>query len=317
MEYLIRLAQIHESFREPELRALASLLGLDELEIVYYEQSKPYCILRLPSDDVARALLRRSILCQSIHELWGLGADYEQLRMNVKERTLALGTAKYQHCSFRFRFDSFQGKRSSEKQREIVESFRFLGFQGPIRMRDAELQLTVFEYSELHASEPGMLYLGRWVADSIRDVIPKYDLKKRKYIGLTSMDAELSLVTANMTHAGPGRVAYDPFVGTGSFSVAAAHFGASVLGSDIDGRPIRGSPSCNHLSNYTQYNLMHHFLDNFVADLTHTPLRAGPCLDAIMCDPPYGVREGLHVLGYREQGRDTAPVFIDGVAAHM
>ena len=33
---------------------------------------------------------------------------------------------------------------------------------------------------------------------------------------------------------------YDPFVGTGSMLYAVAHWGAYVLGSDIDGRQIRG-----------------------------------------------------------------------------
>ncbi|KAL9053453.1 MAG: hypothetical protein Q9162_004756 [Coniocarpon cinnabarinum] len=162
-----------------------------------------------------------------------------------------------------------------------------------------------------------MLYLGRWLGDSGRDAIVKYDLKKRRYLGLTSMDAELSLVTANLAHARPGAMFYDPFVGTGSFAVTAAHFGATVIGSDIDGRTIRGSRTQNHLSNYEQYHLLPCFLDNFIADLTHAPLRALPWLNGIICDPPYGVREGPRVLGYREKDKDTTPILIDGVEAHM
>jgi len=38
MEYLVRLIQIHETFRKPELEALAVLVGVD-LEIVYYHDS--------------------------------------------------------------------------------------------------------------------------------------------------------------------------------------------------------------------------------------------------------------------------------------
>jgi tRNA G10 N-methylase Trm11 len=38
----------------------------------------------------------------------------------------------------------------------------------------------------------------------------------------------------------PGKVIYDPFVGTGSLLYACAHWGATVIGSDIDGRQIRG-----------------------------------------------------------------------------
>lgn len=37
MEYLIRFAQVHESFRLPEIKALATLAGVD-LEVVFYDQ---------------------------------------------------------------------------------------------------------------------------------------------------------------------------------------------------------------------------------------------------------------------------------------
>lgn len=37
MEYLIRFAQAHETFRRPEIEALASLADI-ELEILFYDQ---------------------------------------------------------------------------------------------------------------------------------------------------------------------------------------------------------------------------------------------------------------------------------------
>lgn len=37
MEYLVRLAQCHETFRQPELQAVATLLGL-EMEIMAYNE---------------------------------------------------------------------------------------------------------------------------------------------------------------------------------------------------------------------------------------------------------------------------------------
>ena len=36
MDFLIRFAQIHESFRKPELEAIAQLLGI-EVEFIHYE----------------------------------------------------------------------------------------------------------------------------------------------------------------------------------------------------------------------------------------------------------------------------------------
>lgn len=119
------------------------------------------------------------------------------------------------------------------------------------------------------------------------------------------MDSELALITANLAHASAGKLFYDPFVGTGSFPVAAAHFGALAFGSDIDGRSIRGAGKGGGVAaNFAQYGLGHLLGGMFVADLTNTPLRAGRRLwDGIVCDPPYGVREGLKVLGRRDPER--------------
>ncbi len=131
------------------------------------------------------------------------------------------------------------------------------------------------------------------------------------------MDSELALVTANISLAAPGKLFYDPFVGTGSFPVACAHFGATAFGSDIDGRSIRGKGRKTLLSNFVQYGITEQFGDSFVADLTNTPIRASRLFDGIICDPPYGVREGLKVLGNRDPSKSKEPVFQNGEAHHL
>jgi tRNA (guanine10-N2)-methyltransferase len=185
-------------------------------------------------------------------------------------------------------------------------------------MKDADVQFRVFEDYDMKAPEPKRLYLGRFVAASDRQAKTTYDLKKRHYIGTTSMDAELTLVTANIALASPGKLFFDPFCGTGGFPIACAHYGAVVCGSDIDGRSIRGTGGSARkgqvgkkdiVGNFVQYGLQGKYLGAFVSDLTNTPLRIGRpgsgvragYLDGIICDPPYGIREGLKVLGPREK----------------
>lgn len=63
------------------------------------------------------------------------------------------------------------------------------------------------------------VYFGREVAEGNRELVAAFDLKKRPYLGPTSMDNELALVMANMVLAGKGRLCFDPFVGTGSILV--------------------------------------------------------------------------------------------------
>nr|XP_036575048.1 RNA methylase family protein [Colletotrichum truncatum]KAF6781558.1 RNA methylase family protein [Colletotrichum truncatum] len=168
-------------------------------------------------------------------------------------------------------------------------------------MKNPDIEFTIFEDWELHGKEPRHVYLGRLIATGARHLSLKYDLKKRGYISTTSMDSELALVTANIAHAAPGKLFYDPFVGTGSFPVACAHFGALGFGSDIDGRSIRGDGGKRTLKgNFKQYGLQNLVGEFWTADLTNTPVRRVRWLDGIVCDPPYGVREGLRVLGCRD-----------------
>ena len=221
-------------------------------------------------------------------------------------------------------------------------------------MHDPEVEFTVFEDFDLVSSplqQPGSelqhqplsasptvngvprlprcLYLGRKVCESSRHLIEKHDLKKRPYISTTSMDAELALISANLALAGPDRLFLDPFVGTGGLLVAAAELGAVTIGSDIDGRTFRGNGRGVEKgigANFRQYEIEDRFGDCVISDLTNSPLRDGSgtpadrgWLDGIICDPPYGVREGLKVLGARKDNANNSMKEhhqIDGVPAY-
>ncbi|KAF2637951.1 tRNA guanosine-2'-O-methyltransferase [Massarina eburnea CBS 473.64] len=315
-DYLVRLVQMHESFRKAELQALADVAGI-KIEFVRYDEDSPFCIIRLPSDSAAKTVISRGILSQGIYELWGQGSTYDELHASVKEISQPRWK-KYEQTPFRFTLDGYRGTKSQAEQRTVIESFSYLNFQGPIRMRDADATFRVFEDYDTHALTPKYLYLGRFVASSGRDAKTTYDLKKRHYISTTSMDAELALLTANIALAAPGKLFYDPFMGTGGFPLACSHFGTIVCGSDIDGRSIRGTGGSARKGqtgkmdvngNFKQYGLESRYLGAFISDLTNTPLRilqhsnmAGDgYLDGIVCDPPYGIREGLKVLGSREK----------------
>ncbi|KAI5370161.1 Putative RNA methylase domain, DNA methylase, N-6 adenine-specific [Septoria linicola] len=321
MECLIRFRQMHETFRRPESEALADLHGF-AIEWLSYSDDSPFALVRF-SDTIdplsaARALASRSILIWSVHELWGEGTDYATLHSNITRRTSQLWSA-YREPSFRFVFDSHQHSRSTSDQRAIFEELAYLDLQGPIVMKNPDHLFTIFEDYEVHKNTPKALFFGRLLAESSAGAkaVVQYNLKKRKYIATTSMDAELSLITANIALCRPGCLAYDPFMGTGSFPLAAAHFGSTVFGSDLDGRSIRGKKGRNVAANFTQYGTSARYLDGFAADLTNTPLRKARCLDAILCDPPYGVREGLKVLGSTRDHLQQEIVLRDGTLAHL
>ena len=314
------------------------LPGIQDLTIL----QSPFAVVRLPDGGNIANVIFRAILVQSVYELWGEAGDYESLYASVKS-IAAEEISKYSHQSFKFTFDSFQGSKAPATQRQLIDSFGWLGFRGLISLKAAEQSFVVFEeypspddpahtthkarkYEEI----PTRLYLGRLVGLGSRDLINKYSLKKRRYLSTTSMDAEMSLVMANMVHAGPGSLVFDPFVGTGSLTISCAHFGAAVFGSDIDPRTLRRKDGLSLKSNFQQYEISGQDLGSFVADLVNTPLRGwgGPSttdsstrhcgwLDGIVCDPPYGIREGLKTLGHRNNPDRKIHYSTDGLASHL
>ncbi|QIX02155.1 hypothetical protein AMS68_007672 [Peltaster fructicola] len=297
-------------------RAESSLV--DHLDI-QGEKVSPFAVVSFGDEDSTRSaklLMARSILAASIHELWGKGEDYPKLHENVKKDS-SPWWPRYKSDTFRFDVDSYRGSRSSTLKRDIIESFAYMNFDGRIIMRQPDCTFTVFEDFEFKASEPHMLYLGRLIAESGRKVMNKYNLKKRRYIATTSMDAELSLITANIAQAAPGKLAYDPFMGTGSFPLACACFGALTFGSDLDGRSIRGKGTKTVASNFVQYDTSSLYLGGFAADITNTPLVTRRMLDVIVCDPPYGVREGLKVLGHVKERLRSEIFLADGTSAYL
>lgn len=158
-----------------------------------------------------------------------------------------------------------------------MNSFKILGLRGKIEMKSPQQTYWIIpDHGDLRRPDeaplqiffarevPPLLGLPRppppQVAEGARSLVDVYTLKKRQYLGTTSMDAELSLISANMAHVRPdstpftsphlylsspqirpGSVFFDPFAGTGSFLVAGAAFGARVLGGDIDITVLRGS----------------------------------------------------------------------------
>lgn len=250
----------------------------------------------------------------------------------------------YMTKTFRFLVETYGNSLEMSEQVAIVNQFSFMALRGKVNLKKAEVSFSVcLDYgnakklaagkkeceegdqvdakSEVKQSKSLRCYMGVRIAEGARSVVNFFDLKKRSYLGTTSMDAELSLVMANQALVKPGSIVLDPFVGTGSFLVTCAYFGGFAYGSDIDGRQIRGrdafisgnqkpptkrktfgtNPKGNVYSNIEQYGVQNRVLDCFVGDLAHHPWRdRTPIFDAIVTDPPYGVRAGAKKIGIPE-----------------
>lgn len=323
-DYLIYFAQAYPNFRRAELESLAAYHGIS-IDLSHHDEKNPFLIVKLENDEQARKIMARSILGRGIYELWGQGKNLEELHEDVKQWS-SDRFDEYKKMSFKFDFIGYMGKRTTKEKFEMIESFSYLAFEGPIRMKNPDEIFDVLEEYHVHGTEkattPINMWFGRQIQLSARteNILDKYDLRRRKYIGTTSFDAELSLVSCNIAQVGPGKITYDPFTGTGSFLVAAANFGGLPIGSDIDVRILRGkNDKCNINANFKQYGTTLNFLDILTMDFTNNAFRSDLKIDTIVCDPPYGVREGLKVCGAKdpEKAAGRENVVIDGEKAHL
>lgn len=320
------MVQVHINFRKAELESLADLFNI-EIDFRNYDENSPFFFVELENDNEAREWVKRSILTRAIYEYWGDGKDYSELHEKIqsqegfKERLVT-----YKQSSFKFDFESYKGSGGKSKDKiKIIESFGYLAFEGKIDMKNPEEIFTVIEeYEQISSQEssktPKYLIFGRFIQSGNRAAADKYDLKKRPYKGTTSFEAELSLISANIAQVKPGTIMYDPFAGTGSFLIAGGHFGALVMGSDIDGRMIRGKgANFNIKNNFEFYKESDRFLDVMTMDFTHNSLRSNLVIDTILCDPPYGIRESIKVLGARDPERFIGKenVEINGEKAYL
>lgn len=241
---------------------------------------------------------------REIVELWAHGDGLEE----VVEQTRQIPASAYEgmaELSFRFDVDDYMQKIPFDAQLALINRFSFMPLRGPVSIGAPQL---VFS---LHCdATTGRHYFGRLIGTGRRDLVDRFNLKKRSYLGTTSMDAELSLVMCNMAGVRAGDLVYDPFVGTGSLLCTSAFFGGLPLGSDIDGRQMRGQEGRSIYSNLTQYGLTGRFVGGLVFDVLHHPWRDGFTVDAIITDPPYGVRAGAKKIGTRSPYPPSQSVFL-------
>jgi tRNA (guanine10-N2)-methyltransferase len=281
-----------------------------------YHPSLPYLIVNFEKEEDAVAVCSRGILIKSIMELYMDSPSYEQLEQDFEKVLSDNVLLPYKDNSWSITVAAFGKSLSLARQSEIRQYFKRAPFHGEVKCRDPE---QLFWCLEQHTppipgqpvkenSEPDKIYFGREVATSERKKLLKTcNLKSRAYLGPTSMDNELSLVMANMGLVRKGSVVLDPFVGTGSILVACANFGAFCFGTDIDTLVLRGKQGKNLFSNFEQYNLPKPEIIRCDASMYSRQFRHTCMYDAIVCDPPYGIRAGARKSGSRKETFNVVP----------
>ncbi|GHJ88048.1 hypothetical protein NliqN6_4450 [Naganishia liquefaciens] len=301
------------------------------------------------TDEWARILTTRCIMLKAISHAFSpvpSSPNYSHLRKSMEPRRELWQADEDAQKEYSFELVGINRKIGFPRRRDTIENFAFMGLTAKANLKKPQVTYMVYEEYEESAfdlamrnSEEGAktkvkleeategiyplrIFMGRLVAyGQARSLIQKFIVKERKFYGNTSMESEMSLLMAGQTLSDNGKIIYDPFAGTGSLLYTCAHWGSYVMGSDIDGRQMRGKDKSGPgvFRAAQQYGIRDKMLDCLTFDVTRNPWRRGELLDAIITDPPYGVRAGAKRLG-RKVGRKkliTEPVMLpNGVWSH-
>jgi tRNA (guanine10-N2)-methyltransferase len=278
-------------------------------------------------DDVSTIILSRCTLVRSVMELWGMATSVEdcatQTQRWLSSSSGLSGSIPQVDGSWKMTVHTLGSTYSREDQDEIRHLFTTrLNFTGTVLMQDPKHEFVIIREIQLDPNGGPQqqqtngdgrctsiaCYFGRALGGNrskrrMGGNMPKYDLKQRKYLGPTSMDAELAFVMTNLGQVKAGHIVFDPFVGTGSILLSAALRGAYCVGTDIDIRVLRGRRSDeNVFTNFQQFHLPRPELIRSDNGIYHRHFRGTDSVyDAILCDPPYGIRAGARKSGSKRK----------------
>ncbi|KAL2084609.1 hypothetical protein ACEWY4_020127 [Coilia grayii] len=313
-QYLLHLAHDNIDFRLPEIKALLSIQGKPFDPSENFKEKSPFLRLNGLSEDNIRNIMGRTVCAKSAFELWGHGKTTDELKSSLlkypSERMLPF---LQEESTYKINVYTFNKTLVFQDRIKKIDALNFLPFKGKVNLKDPD---HIFCLLEDYGTDPNNIpeepfyrYFGRWIADGQRDLIRSHSVKKRHFIGNTSMDAGLSFIMANHARVKEHDLVYDPFVGTGSLLVACCQFGAYVCGTDIDYNTIHGAgkssrtnqkwrgPDENIRANLRQYGTERQYVDVLISDASKSIWRREALFDAIITDPPYGIRESTRRTG--------------------
>nr|CAH0109655.1 unnamed protein product [Daphnia galeata] len=326
--YLLWCANEHVSFRIPEVESVLAMYKIPHTWIDKPEEN-PWMLISMPSEECAVKLMKRCVTVRSIIELWAQSTTKEHLDNQLKTLPAEFTSYFKKENKFKVVVDIFNKVISQEEKIKKIESFSYLPILGSANLKNPDVTYYYYEFFGLDAGRipenPFNYFFGRWISDSERTAVAKYSLKTRHFIGNTSMDPQLSMIMANLAQIDNGHIVVDPFVGTGSLLVAAAHFGGYVCGTDIDYLTVHGrmkptrahqkkrEPNEDIKGNLKTYNLFSRYLDVFVGDASTPVWRSNFRFDSIITDPPYGIRESTYKVGSKK----IAPIPDEMLSTHF
>lgn len=306
-------------FSFPELTSLAYLQGIDLKSLLnrYRGEIGPWddvqirdefsrrcrenpCVfVTLPNVEVMEGILKRTVCVEKFVEIYASGEKIEDLIEQLSSNSPFISLISDPASTFAFSVDFFKDTVSYASRVQLINLFDPLPFQGKVDAVNPKLRFWLLRdvFQRFYFGlEVGSLSLGpRFYS--------KYRLSEREYLGPTSTDNDLAFLMVNEALVTVNSMVLDPFVGTGSILVAAQHFGGICFGSDIDMRVLKGMKvgrsregrEADIFTNFRNYGLQ--LPEILRCDNSKPAWGMTEIFDAIVCDPPYGVRARSRTAG--------------------
>ncbi|XP_072316802.1 tRNA (guanine(10)-N2)-methyltransferase homolog [Eucyclogobius newberryi] len=328
LQFLLHLAQDNLDFRLPEIKSLLALRGKSFTPTLNFKEKAPFWCLDGLSEEDIKDVMARSVCAKSAFELWGHGRTHRELKTSLLNYPVEnMSPFMKQDSTYRVNVYTFNKTLEFTERIKRIDDMDYLPFEGTVNLKSPQHVFCLLEDYGTNPNNipdhPDYVYFGRWIADGQRELIRSHSVKNRHFIGNTSMDAGLSFIMANHAKVNQNDVVFDPFVGTGSLLVACSQFGAYVCGTDIDYNIIHGrgrssrkkqkwrGPDENIRANLRQYGTERLYLDVMVSDASKPVWRMAPLFDAIITDPPYGIRESTRRTGSHKDVKPCDGIYVE------
>ncbi|GMH72138.1 hypothetical protein TrST_g763 [Triparma strigata] len=325
-QYLVHFVHRHLDFRKCDFDSSLIAQNLSPSSIYAasnFDMLRPFLICTFPDDETATKVAKSTVLIKHIYKVNSVGETTEDCVAKSKPFTSSPTE------SWKIVFDTFASKFTKSEQSKIMHQFIDLHKpSGPVKMKDPTTTMSIIHEYPVKISgapmyprfdhsgspipsnvdrPPLSVYFCSNFAAGGRDLVEKYTLKKRTYLGPTSMDNELSLIMCNAALTRPQSYVLDPFVGTGSILFSASVLGGICVGTDIDTRVLKGKGEGGVMRNFLDCNLPLPEIIRGDNSLHSRLFRSREVYDSIITDPPYGIRAGARKSGTTEDRRKPIP----------
>jgi tRNA (guanine10-N2)-methyltransferase len=201
---LVHFAHSWLDFRIPELRAVAAVtnisLSVDEADEAALRVGSEGVLLPVRfgcgTDEEVASIVERAVLVRHVIDEWANGSTWDELKASFAScagEKAAPFLSK--GATYRVRVQAFGLSYSEAEQLDLIKSLVTLlpPHYARVRLKQPQHRLLLIVEAVAEAGQRTVRFsFGRVVARGARDLVVKYDLKQRNYIGTTSLDAEVA-----------------------------------------------------------------------------------------------------------------------------